>query len=203
VADFDRDAWEHRWEQALREHGDALASKPPSAYLAELEGLEPGRALDAGCGHGAESIALAAAGWQVTAVDFSSAALEHGRTTAAALGADVAERIDWVEGDLGVWAPEPAAYGLVLCLYVHVAGSVAETVQRLGSGLAPGGTLFLVGHQAVDPETGEQTMAAGQTQVSIEAAREALDGWEIQIAEERRRQVGGGVDAVIRARRSG
>ena len=30
---FDRDSWERRWEQALREHPDALASRPPNAHL--------------------------------------------------------------------------------------------------------------------------------------------------------------------------
>ena len=202
MADFDRDAWERRWEQALAEHGDAVAARPPSPYVAEeLADLPPGRALDAGCGHGAESLWLAGRGWQVTAVDFSVAALDQGRRTAAALGPDVADRIDWVEGDLGLWAPEPAAYDLVVCLYVHAAGSVIELVQRLSRGVAPGGTLLLVGHRPVDPVTGKPTPAAGQSQVSVDEALEALGGgWDIRVAEERERlQAGSGVDAVIRA----
>lgn len=69
---FDRDSWERRWEQALREHPDKVSSRPPNEYLlAEIGDLRPGLALDAGCGHGAETIWLAAAGWRVTAVDFS------------------------------------------------------------------------------------------------------------------------------------
>ena len=199
----DRDSWEQRWKQALREHGDAVAQRPPSPYLSELADLLPGRALDAGCGHGAESVRLADEGWRVTAVDFSSAALDRARTTAAATG--VTDRIDWVEGDLGVWTPEPAAYDLVLCLYVHVAGSVVEAVQRLAGGVAPGGTLFLAGHQPVDPATGEPTPAAGQNQANLGDALSSLDPdvWEIAIAEERRRPSGGGVDAVVRASRVG
>lgn len=200
MPDFDRDSWERRWEQALREHGDAVAHRPPSPYLSELADLAPGRALDAGCGHGAEAIQLAAGGWRVTAVDFSSAALDRARTTAAATG--VTDRTDWVEGDLGVWTPEPTAYDLVLCLYVHVAGSVVEAVQRLGGGVAPGGTLFLVGHRPVDPATGEPTPAAGQNQISVEESLEALDAasWDVLVAEDRlRSQAGSGVDAVVRA----
>ncbi|RNL77551.1 class I SAM-dependent methyltransferase [Nocardioides marmorisolisilvae] len=197
----DRDSWERRWEQALAQHGDAIVSKPPNPLLVgEFSDVEPGRALDAGCGHGAESIWLAGLGWRVTAVDFSVAALERGRATGTAL--DLGEQIEWLEGDLGVWTPEPAAYDLVSCLYVHVAGSAVEMVQRLASGVAPGGTLFLVGYPATDPETGEPTMAAGQNQVTVPDALAALtDGWEIEIAENRPREVGGGVDAVVRARR--
>jgi SAM-dependent methyltransferase len=200
---FDRDSWERRWEQALREHPDMASSRPPNEYLlAEIGGLQPGRALDAGCGHGAEAIWLASAGWRVTAVDFSVTALEHARSTSRALGADIAGRIDWVEGDLGTWAPPPGVFDLVSCLYVHVAGSVGAMVARLGSGVAPGGTLFLVGHLPVDPATGAPSPAAGQNQVTVDAALEALDegDWEIVVSEERLRSaVGSGVDALVRA----
>jgi SAM-dependent methyltransferase len=200
---FTRDSWERRWDQVLREHPHQVAARPPSAHLlSEVGDLPPGRALDAGCGHGAEAIWLAASGWRVTAVDFSPTALGLGRSTARTIGPDVAERITWVEGDLGSWTPEPRSFDLVSCLYVHVAGSVGEMVQRLGAGVAPGGTLFLVGHQPVDPATGAPTPAAGQVQVSVASAVEALDPheWEIVVAEERRRATTGtGVDAVIRA----
>lgn len=203
---FDRDSWEQRWAQVLREHPDKVASRPPNAHLlAEVGDLPPGRALDAGCGYGAEAIWLAAAGWRVTGVDFSATALDHARSTARAAGADIAERTEWVEGDLGVWTPAPGAFDLVSCLYVHVAGSVEELVTRLGSGVAPGGTLLLVGHRPVDPATGEPTPAAGQVQVSVEEAVAVLDprAWQVLVAEERPRPVAGtGVDAVVRALRA-
>jgi 2-polyprenyl-3-methyl-5-hydroxy-6-metoxy-1,4-benzoquinol methylase len=187
----DANFWEERWGQALREHGDRLAERPPNAHLTgELGDLGPGRALDAGCGHGAESLWLAARGWRVTGVDFAATALAHARATADALGADV----EWIEADLATWTPEPGAYDLVVCLYVHIGGSVEEMVERLAAGVAPGGTLFLVG--AV-------TQAPGQVQVSVEAALAALDQdrWELTVAEERPRPSGSGIDAVIRARR--
>lgn len=203
---LDRDAWERRWEQVLREHRDKVAGRPPNAHLVgEVRDLAPGRALDAGCGHGAEAIWLATGGWEVTAVDFSATALEHARMTAEAVGPDVAGRLTWVEADLGSWSPPTGRFDLVVSLYVHVAGSVGETVARLATGVAPGGTLFLVGHRPVDPETGRPTPAAGQVQVSVEAGVEVLDPreWQVEVAEERpRAAVGTGVDAVIRAVRA-
>jgi hypothetical protein len=120
------------------------------------------------------------------------------------MGPDVAGRVEWVEADLATWAPGPGEYDLVVSLYVHVAGSVEEMVQRMAAGVAPEGTLLLVGHRPVDPVTGEATAAAGQVQVSVQAALAALDPdrWEPVVAEERPRPVAGtGVDAVIRARR--
>ena len=200
---FDRDSWERRWEQALREHPDKVSSRAPNQHLlGEIGALRPGRAVDAGCGHGVEAIWLAGAGWRVTAVDFSVTALAYARSTAESLGAQIAERIDWVEGDLGSWAPPPRSFDLVSCLYVHVAGPVGEMVTRLGSGVAPGGTILLVGHLPVDPATGAPSPAAGQVQVSVGAALEALDPqeWDILVAEDRPRSAAGtGADAVVRA----
>ena len=202
---YDRAHWEQLWQNALREHADKLAHRPPNAHLvAALASARPGRALDAGCGHGAESIWLAAHGWEVVGVDFSTSALAHARTTAEALGPELAARITWLEGDLAVWAPPREHFDLVACLYVHIAGRVEELVQRMASGVAPGGTLFLVGHRPIDPATGKPTAAAGQVQVSVAEVVAALEPteWHFAVAEERpRAAVGAGVDAVIQARR--
>ena len=202
---FDQRCWEELRERTLREHADKVAQRPPNAQLiSELVSLEPGRALDAGCGHGADALWLAARGWRVTAVDFSQAALNQGRAMAAAARGDIATRIEWVEGDLATWTPKPEHYELVACLYVHVAGSVAEMMRRMADAVAPGGTLFMVGHRPFDPSTGVATAAVNQVQVSVEDAIATLEPsrWEFIVAEERPRPIAGtGVDAVIRARR--
>ena len=205
MSEYDRSFWEGRWSRALREHGDRVARRPPSDHLvAEVGELPAGHALDAGCGHGADTLWLAARGWRVTAVDFAATALAQARSTATAMGPEVAERVDWVEADLATWMPPSGEFDLVVSLYVHVAGSVEEMVQSLATSVAAGGTLFLVGHRPVDPATGAPTAAAGQVQVSVEDALAALDRgrWEIVVAEERPRAAAAtGVDAVIRARR--
>lgn len=188
-ADYGKDSWEGRWAQALEQHGDGLAQRPPNGYLTEVvDGLAPGDALDAGCGHGAESLWLAARGWHVTAVDFAEAALDFGRSTAAAL--ELTDRVDWLQADLGTWIP-PSTYQLVLCLYVHIAGSRDEFVKRMAAAVAPGGSLLMVGHQGID-----------QAQASVADVARALDlrGWEFVVAEDRPRSAGG-VDAVVHVRR--
>ncbi len=200
---YDRTFWEERWSQVLRDHPDQVARRLPNGWLTtELGRLQPGVALDAGCGHGLESLWLANRGWQVTAVDFSAAALAHARSTAEALG--LAECVDWVEADLSTWTPRSARFDLVVSLHVHAAVSAEAMVQRLAAGVAPGGMLFMVGHRPIDPATGAETAAAGQVQVSVGAATTALDAarWTYLIAEDRPRSVAGsGVDAVILARR--
>jgi SAM-dependent methyltransferase len=200
---YDRAYWEQLWEKTLREHPDKVAKRPPNACLtSEVATLRPGRALDAGCGHGAETLWLAGHGWEVTAVDFSASALAHARSKSEALGPELAGCITWVEADLGTWEPQPSHFDLVVCLFVHVAGSVEEMVRRMASGVAPGGSLLLVGHRPLDPATG--TAAATQNQVSLQAAGAALDpaAWQLRLSEERPRAVAGpGVDALILAER--
>lgn len=202
---FDRSHWEQLWAKTLREHPDKIAQRSPNAHLmVEIASLRPARALDAGCGHGAETLWLAAHGWDVVAVDFSASALAHARSTAEAMSPEIAKRVTWIDGDLSVWSPPKDSFDLVVCLYVHVAGTVEEMVRRLARGVAPGGTLFMVGHRPIDPATGRPTAAANQVQISVESAVAALDRntWELAVAEERPRAVAGtGVDAVIRAER--
>lgn len=200
---FDRESWEQRWDKALSDGAHAVDRRPPNSYLLEAASdLPTGIALDAGSGHGAETRWLADRGWRVTAVDFSATALNHARASAERLGSEAAERIEWIEADLATWAPMPSKYDLVFCLYVHVAGSVDELVRRLSAGVAPGGTLLLVGHRPIDPATGAPTRAAGQDQISVEEAVAALDPerWNVVVAEERQREAAGsGVDAVVLA----
>jgi SAM-dependent methyltransferase len=187
---YDRDFWEARWSEVPPSRA---TERPPNAHLrAEVADLPPGRALDAGCGHGSDALWLAAGGWQVTGVDFSATALAHARAAAEATGAE----IEWVEGDLATWAPQPGRFDLVVCLYVHVAGSVEEMVRRMAAGVAPGGTLLMVGHHP----------AGDQVQVSVEQAVAALDPdrWKLVVAEDRPRAAAGtGIDAVLRARNDG
>ena len=89
--------------------------------------------------------------WQVTAVDFSATALDFGRARAQAAGAEVAARLEWVDGDLGRWVPPAQAFDLVVSLYVHLDGDVGEALGRVARGVAPGGRFVLVGHQPRTP----------------------------------------------------
>ncbi len=103
---YDREFWEQPRSKTLRERADTVSNRSPNSLLmTEAAKLPTGRALDAGCGHGAETLWLATHGWEVAAVDFSAAALDHDRSMAQAAGTNVANRVRWVEGDLAVWAP--------------------------------------------------------------------------------------------------
>lgn len=94
-------------EQTARRRVRTLrqARGPRTSLVGPTNGLQPGRALDAGCGTGADRLWPAPLGWRVTAVDVSPGALELGRQAARGDGPALAERVEWLEADLRVWEP--------------------------------------------------------------------------------------------------
>ena len=55
-----------------------------------MRGRAPARALDLGCGTGADAVYLAGHGWQTTGVDFAPEAIAAARKKAADAGVDAA-----------------------------------------------------------------------------------------------------------------
>jgi len=193
------------WEQRYRSHG-VHHVEPTPALLAEVADLPPGRALDAGCGEGADAVWLAARGWRVTAVDISATALRTARSRADAV--DAAGRIELVHADLAGWTPE-VLFDLVASSYVHPPGSTADLVARLAAAVAPGGTLLVVGHQHQEHPASDPHAPVPESRVAVDDMAAVLDpaAWEVVVAEVRHRtSVHDGhpvelADAVLRARR--
>jgi SAM-dependent methyltransferase len=187
---FDKEYWRQHWQEA------GSAPLPPNPYLvAEVAGLSPGTAVEAGCGEGAEAIWLAQQGWRVTAVDISPEALER----AAARAGDV--EVDWVEADLTTWEPA-AQVDLVTTHYAHPAMPQLAFYRRVSEWVSPGGTLLVVGHR--HDAHGHEPEAA---QVSLDSVGAILDeaGWRLETAQEHLRTVPGREaplqDVVVRATR--
>lgn len=150
--------------------------------MAEAPQFASGTALDAGCGEGGNAIWLAERGWRVTAVDISPTALRRARRHAESRGADVADRIDWVEADLTAWEPSRDHFDLVTAHYVHPAGSRQDLLHRLAAAVAPGGTLFVVEHDHADEH------APAHSSVDQLAASLDPEGWKIEVADPRVRR---------------
>ncbi|PUA82184.1 class I SAM-dependent methyltransferase [Nocardioides currus] len=197
---FDQDYWDQIW------HGDragAMGSSPPNPHLvSEVADLPAGTALEAGCGGGAEAIWLAEQGWRVTGADVASSALSIAAARASSAGVD--DRVEWIEADLSTWEP-PAAYDLVTTHYAHPAMPQLEFYDRLASWVAPGGTLFVVGHLGYGHGHGDTPAEAS---VTADAVTAQLDPalWEVVTSQETSRTVADGHgrsihDVVVRARR--
>jgi ubiquinone/menaquinone biosynthesis C-methylase UbiE len=122
-----------------------------NARLAEVAPtLDGRRALDLGCGEGADAIWLAEHGWTVIAVDVSTTALTRAREAATSRG--VADRIDFVECDLTRELPV-GPVDLVSAQFLHstVAMDRSAVLRRAAAAVAPGGTLLIVDHAAAPP----------------------------------------------------
>jgi SAM-dependent methyltransferase len=124
---------------------DLLWGAAPNRFVAEELGSLParGRALDVACGEGRNAIWLAKRGWTVTAVDYSEVALERARRLATEQHVDV----EWIEADVTQFVPASGAFQLVLIAYLHLPEAGRRAVlAHVASALAPGGTLFMIGH---------------------------------------------------------
>ncbi|MEX0797782.1 MAG: class I SAM-dependent methyltransferase, partial [Acidimicrobiia bacterium] len=134
-----RESWNQRYQGS-----DLVWSAAPNAALVgEVSGMNPGRALDLGCGEGRNSIWLAEQGWDVTGVDFSNVAIERARAIAAQRGVSV----KWEVADLNEYEPPRRWFDLVVDLYIHLIPSERRTLTRKAAGaVAEGGTLVILGH---------------------------------------------------------
>jgi thioredoxin reductase/SAM-dependent methyltransferase len=181
---FDEAAWEERY----RAKPAIWSGRPNPQLIAEAVDLTPGRALDVGCGEGADAIWLAERGWQVTAVDISTTALQRATTHAETAG--VANAIIWSHADLRAAAPLGDAYDLVSAQFMQLPGDTRRDLfARLAAAVAPGGTLLIVGHHPSDLRTSAHRGHFPNMMFTGEEVAAALDpaAWEILAAEARPR----------------
>ncbi|AZM46448.1 SAM-dependent methyltransferase [Streptomyces sp. WAC 06738] len=137
------------WDAMYGGSDQVFSGNPNAVLVAEAAGLPPGRALDAGCGEGADARWLARRGWRVTAVDVSGVALR--RAAAAATG--TGGRVTWTRADLMAAPPPAGAYDLVSVHYFPLRRRPGHAALRgLLDAVAPGGTLLFATHAPADPD---------------------------------------------------
>jgi SAM-dependent methyltransferase len=136
------------WDARYREGDGAMWSGRPNGRLvAEVAALTPGRALDVGCGEGADAIWLAQRGWTVTAIDISEVAICRAREASHPAVASV----EWICGN-ALQTPLPArSFDLVSMQYPALPKAAGEAaVRRLLDTVRPGGLLLAVYHDLDD-----------------------------------------------------
>lgn len=140
----DPEFWDERYGRSER----IWSGNPNVALVRQAADLTPGRALDLGCGEGADAVWLARQGWQVTAVDVSQVALARAAGHAAEAG--LAQRIVFAQHDLAADFPA-GRFDLVSAqfLYSATGNEARETMLRhAAAAVAPGGVLLVEGHCA-------------------------------------------------------
>ncbi len=127
-----------KWDQRYAE-GDYRPRPWASPFLEEwLPRLGSGRALDVACGAGRNALALAAAGFDVEAVDISAVAIDMGRQAAADRGLE----IDWRVADLDELSLPAGRYQLITVFRYRN----RDLWPRLIPALAPDGWLLIEHH---------------------------------------------------------
>ena len=112
-------------------------------YISQVFG-PPGNesVLDAGCGSGTKSIALARRGYEVEAIDFSVSILERAQAEAAEQG--LAGRIHFAQGDLTALSSGTSSVRRAVCwgVLMHVP-DIGRAVAELARVMASGGILIV------------------------------------------------------------
>lgn len=138
------------WEDRYRSVQRAWSGRVNPRLVEVATGLPTGRALDLGCGEGADALWLAEHGWQVVAVDVSATALQ--RATEAASARKLLTHIDFQRHDLNESFPQ-GMFDLISAQYFHSPARLdRETVLRRAAGrVSQGGVLLIVDHGAAPP----------------------------------------------------
>ena len=181
---------EELWEERYRARTSVWSGRPNPQLVAEASDLPAGRALDVGCGEGADALWLASRGWRVTAVDFATTALQRAAEHAEALGAEVAARVDWVHANLTAWEPPREHFDLVSAHFMHLPREDRQALfARLADAVAPGGSLLIVGHHPSDLETTVRRPRDPGLLYTAEEVAADLDGdvWNVLVTDVRPR----------------
>ena len=136
------------WDARYREReGARWSGRPNGRLVTEVADLTPGRALDVGCGEGADAIWLAQRGWTVTAIDVSEVAVGRARAAAQLAGAGV----QWICGN-ALHTPLPArSFDLLSLQYPALPKAAGEpAAHALLDTVRPGGLLLAVYHDLDD-----------------------------------------------------
>lgn len=165
------------WDDLYRSRDQLFSGNPNGVLVAETAELPPGRALDLGCGEGADAHWLAQRGWQVTAVDIAEVALQRAAATPSA-------NITWQRADLLATAPPAASFDLVSAHYFPIPHGHA--LNGLLEAVAPGGTLLVAAHDPADMPADHDVDPHAFHQPA-EIAEALDDSWTVEVLERRER----------------
>ena len=172
------------WDERYSGH-DHLFSGRPNVRLVENAGdLTPARALDLGCGEGADAVWLAERGWRVLACDVSQVAVDRAAQRAA--GRQGADRITWQQTDARTWTPPATSFELASMHYLHLPRAFLPGLfAGLTHAVVPGGRLLFTAHDPRELEEGVPRWNVPDLFSTAAEIAELLDAtsWDVEIAE--------------------
>jgi cyclopropane fatty-acyl-phospholipid synthase-like methyltransferase len=139
---------------------DTNVTPPEVVDLIERDGLEPGRAIDLGCGTGTNSIYLARHSWQVVGIDYVARPIRQARRKASRSG--VGERTRFLVADvtrldsLELDGPFDLALDIG-CGHILTGEQQAAYATQLAGLMCPGGIFMLYMFQPMPGHAGGLT----------------------------------------------
>jgi SAM-dependent methyltransferase len=181
------------WDKRYADAEHLWSGEPNGALVAEISDLQPGAALDVGCGEGADAIWLASRGWRVMAIDVSTTALQRAAAAAERSHAEV----NWTLAGLLDAPLLRSGFDLFSAMYpalLHTPDHDGE--RRLIGAVAPLGHLLVVHHADVDIEQAKAHGFDPTDYVSVGDVALLLDeDWQVALDERRPRSVHAGAGA--------
>ncbi|GAB2853581.1 class I SAM-dependent methyltransferase [Actinocorallia aurea] len=177
------------WDERYRRSDRIWSGQPNRVLVEETADLPAGRALDLGCGEGADAVWLAGRGWKVTATDISAVALER----AAGHAADAGVEVDFQRHDLDTSFPE-GEFDLISAMFFHSFAALEreEILRKAAAALAPGGRLLIVSHAGFpswhEGEKHEDVHFPTPDEI-VADLRLPAEGWEVLQAAEHEKEV--------------
>ncbi|HRN29105.1 MAG TPA: class I SAM-dependent methyltransferase, partial [Terrimesophilobacter sp.] len=139
------------WDERYAATDRVWSGKPNAALIDTVSSIAPkGRALDVGCGEGADVLWLAAQGWDAEGIDLSQVAISRAQSQAQTAGVPA----QFHTTDAEQWArTHQDSYALVSAAFLHTHGADdrAALLRRAASMVAPGGWLFILSHASPPP----------------------------------------------------
>ena len=187
------DRGDSEWDERYASTEQVWSGLPNAALVAEAGPLKPGRALDVGCGEGADAIWLAGQGWQVTAIDVSNVALQRAVIAAEKAGAHV----EWMHTSLLNAPVSPGEFDLVSAQYPALLRTRNHDAEQvLLAAVAPEGHLLVVHHEHVDVEEAKTHGFDPKDYVFPADVAALLDeSWRVLVDERRPRHLDTGAGA--------
>ncbi|MFV1989646.1 MAG: methyltransferase domain-containing protein [Acidimicrobiales bacterium] len=174
---MDANEWNDRYAAS-----DSVWGIEPNQFVRaqiSASGIPPGRALDLGTGEGRNALWLATLDWDVLGIDFSEAAIDKARETAAE--ADLSARFE--VGDVLTYPLDESGFDLVLIAYIQFAPEErTRLLARATAALAPGGTLLIIAHDVTNLEAGYGGPQSSTVLWSVEDTADYLRDQELQVA---------------------
>ena len=162
------------WEAAYQ--GEVPPSPVDRDVISVVDELQPGRALDLGCGHGQNTIWLARQGWHVHGVDIAGGAIERANADAARAGVEAT----FERADVTTWRTSER-FDLVISTYAmppRGAGRV-HALSTARDAVVPGGSLLIAEFDASLAASG---WMAAEHLITLGEITAMLPGFELEQA---------------------